>query len=224
MNRVQWIVPLVALAAGCVVHPVQSYPPPAYAPAPPPPEYVPPPAPVVVDAPPPVAPLEVWYFGEHFVPDRFGGGWCYDAGPHVHDYFPERMAVYTQENGYFIYRGPMVFSYYEGHPLPGGGWCMIRGPHTHEYAPPRHPDFEYRRDRGYVYVGAYRANRPPPPTYWPARPPVRQGCCTGCAAGAGEPRQLCAGCCCCGGGGTGRACRTGGRAGQYVGGGGRFAR
>ena len=35
---------------------------------------------------------------------------------------------------------------------------------------------EWRRGRGWHYVGSYRAARPPPATYWPVRPrpqPIR---------------------------------------------------
>ena len=68
MKRVFLSLPPLLLAAGCVVRTV----PVSYAP---PPEPVPAPAPVVVAAP---APVEVWYAGPHFVPDAFGGGWCYE--------------------------------------------------------------------------------------------------------------------------------------------------
>src|SRR5689334_17627618 len=98
MNRAPWIAALLA-AAGCVVAPARPppdpvyTPPPAYAP-PPPVAYQPAPPPVVVEAPPPVR-AQVWYFGEHFVPDRFGGGWCYEDAAHVHDYYPDQPNVYV---------------------------------------------------------------------------------------------------------------------------------
>jgi len=119
MKRLLSILPLFALVA-CIVVPVQR-------------------RPVVVEsAPPPpaAAPLQVWYYSEHFVPDRLGGGWCYEQAAHVHDYYPDQPNLYLVEDGYYSYRGPFVFSYFAGHPLPGGSWCMIGGPHTHDYAPP----------------------------------------------------------------------------------------
>src|SRR6266496_4060920 len=75
------------------------------------------------------------------------------------------------EGGYYSYRGPFVFTYVAGHPLPGGGWCSIAGPHTHDYAPPPSREFQWRRGHGYTYVGPYHANRPPPATYWPRPAP-----------------------------------------------------
>ena len=106
--------PLALAGAACVavpVGPVSEAPPPVYrAPAP--------------------APVEAWYGGEHFIPDAYGGGWCYESGPHRHDFYPDRPDAYVLEGGYYYYRGPLVFTYYEGHPVPCGGWCYARGPHT----------------------------------------------------------------------------------------------
>ena len=130
--------------------------------------------PGATDAPPPGlpgrrhrAPVEAWYGGEHFVPDAYGGGWCYESRPHRHDFYPDRPDAYVLDGGYYYYRGPLVFTYYEGHPVPGGGWCYARGPHRHEFLPPSGSDFSWRRDRGYVYQGAWRPQRPPPASYWP---------------------------------------------------------
>src|SRR5574341_265752 len=88
------LMPLVALAAGCVVRTYQPAPPP-YGPPPappppvaqePPPAYAPPPT--YVPPPPPPAP-RVFYGGEHAIPASAGGGWCYISSPHEHDYYPD---------------------------------------------------------------------------------------------------------------------------------------
>lgn len=114
---------------------------------------------------------EVYYYGNHFIPESAGGGWCYIDGPHTHDYYPERDDWYEYDQGYYWYRGPFLFSFFGGHPLPGGGWCFIQGPHQHDYYPPSGSDWRWNRT-GYVYEGPYRPNRPPPATYW-ARPAPR---------------------------------------------------
>lgn len=157
--------PLALAGAACVAVPVAEGPAPVAYPAPAPP-------PQVVYPAPARAPIEAWYGGEHFVPDAYGGGWCYESRPHRHDFYPDQPDAYVLDGGYYYYRGPLAFTYYEGHPVPGGGWCYARGPHRHEFLPPRSADFSWRRDRGYVYQGAWRPNRPPPASYWP-RAPVR---------------------------------------------------
>jgi hypothetical protein len=155
MKRLLLVAATAILASGCVVHSAASRP--VYGPAP---VYAPPPAP---------APAAVfWYHGQHFVPDELGGGWCYADGPHRHDYAPDRVDAYELNEGYYYYRGPYVFSYHGGHPVPGRGWCYVRGPHTHEYFPPDGADFAWNRGRGWTYRGAWRPNRPPPASYWPA--------------------------------------------------------
>jgi hypothetical protein len=125
MNRHLLVLAPLALLAGCVVHstprpptyvePAPAYqPPPAY--EPPPPAYVPPPA----------APLRISYFGQHFVPEEYGGGWCYVDGPHVHDYMPDRDDWYVYDAGHWYYRGPFEFAFIgsllvpEGRPRGGG--------------------------------------------------------------------------------------------------------
>jgi hypothetical protein len=160
------LIPPLALLAGCVVH--QHLPPQSteavstqvYEPAPAPaPVYA---APVPVYEPAPQPRVEVWYHDSHFVPDHLGGGWCFDGGPHVHDYYPDRSDWYVVDYGYYWYTGPYVFAYHGGHPLPGGGWCHLGGNHRHDYAPPRGSDFAWRAGhRAYFYVGPYRASRPP---------------------------------------------------------------
>ena len=118
-----------ALLTGCVVahrpsQPISHYsPPPASYEAPPPVYQEPPPAyqapppayqapPPVYQAPPPVyqpPPVvyqpprqpDLWYYGEHFIPDAVGGGWCYLDGPHTHDYYPDNDDHYLVEGGYY---------------------------------------------------------------------------------------------------------------------------
>ena len=77
MKRLALTLAVALLGAGCVVHT-----PPAsvqYS------EYSSPP-PVAVAPPPPAPTVQVYYYGEHFIPDAYGGGWCYEDGPHVHEY------------------------------------------------------------------------------------------------------------------------------------------
>ena len=130
----------------------------------------------VVPVPPPVAPgpVEVWYGGQHAVPPALGGGWCWVDGPHVHDYFPDPICSYAFADGFYYWRGPVLFTYYGGHPLPGGGWCYIAGPHVHNYYPPRDTYWVFTPGRGYLYRGPYSAARPAPAHYWvrPAPPRV----------------------------------------------------
>ncbi|HEX9050559.1 MAG TPA: hypothetical protein VF841_08515, partial [Anaeromyxobacter sp.] len=166
MKRLVLSLPFLVLAAGCVIRTV----PVGYAPPPEPMAQ-----PVVVAPPPAPAPapaMQVWYAGPHFIPDAYGGGWCYEEGPHVHPYYPDRPDAYAYEGGYYSYTGPWAFVYVDGHPLPGGGWCFIRGAHTHDFYPPRGAEWQYQRDhRGYAYRGPYRPNRLPPVSYWPRPAP-----------------------------------------------------
>jgi hypothetical protein len=111
MKRLLLVLAPLALLAGCVVRTGP---------------YVPVAQPVVVSQPPPRA--EVYYYGQHFIPDEYGGGWCYVDGPHSHEYYPDRSDWYEQDGGYFYYRGPFEFGYYTGHPLPGGGRLGRKGP------------------------------------------------------------------------------------------------
>ena len=154
MRYLVLVVPL-ALLAGCIV---RTGPYATYQPGP---------------GPGPAAPrAEVYFYGNHFIPESAGGGWCYIDGPHTHDYYPDHDDNYDYDQGYYWYRGPFLFAFFGGHPLPGGGWCFINGPHQHDYHPPSGADWRWNRN-GYVYEGQYRPNRPPPATYW-ARPAPRQ--------------------------------------------------
>ena len=70
MKRLALLLPVALSAAGCVVVPAYRQPPP---PPPPPPVAAPEPAPL----PPPPPRAEVWYYGQHFIPEAYGVGWCY---------------------------------------------------------------------------------------------------------------------------------------------------
>jgi hypothetical protein len=147
MKRALLVLAPVLILAGCIV---RVGPPVAYRPA----------------------PAEVAYYGQHFIPESEGGGWCYLDGPHTHVYVPDHEDWYEQDGGYWYYRGPLQFTYYAGHPMPGGGWCFITGPHFHDYYPPRSTEWAWRRGQGYVYQGPYRPERPPPVHYWPRPLPL----------------------------------------------------
>ncbi|MGB8932630.1 MAG: hypothetical protein WCC48_15405 [Anaeromyxobacteraceae bacterium] len=121
-------------------------------------------------SPAPAPRAEVYYYGNHFIPESAGGGWCYIDGPHTHDYYPERDDWFAYDQGYYWYQGPFMFSFFGGHPLPGGGWCFINGPHQHDYYPPSGGDWRWNRT-GFVYQGQYRPSRPPPAAYWPRPAP-----------------------------------------------------
>jgi len=150
MRNLLLIVPL-AILGGCVIRPGPYYRP-----------YSPPPA---------AAPrAEVYYYGNHFIPESDGGGWCYIDGPHTHAYYPQHDDWYDYDQGYYWYRGPFMFAFLGGHPLPGGGWCFINGVHQHDYPPPRGTDWRWSRG-SYVYEGQYRPFRPPPASYWPRPAP-----------------------------------------------------
>jgi hypothetical protein len=120
--------------------------------------------------PAPAPRAEVYYYGNHFIPESDGGGWCYVDGPHTHDYYPDRDDYYDYDQGYYWYRGPFLFAFFGGHPLPGGGWCFIHSGHQHDYFPPSGGDWRWNRT-GYVYQGHFRPNRPPPASYWPRATP-----------------------------------------------------
>jgi hypothetical protein len=81
--------------------------------------------------------------GPHPAP---GGGWEATPNPHVHNYAPFDLRLFSYHNGcyYFIgdprdfgYTGES-FSYYGAHPIAddyGGGWCFMVGPHYHWWRP-----------------------------------------------------------------------------------------
>ena len=81
--------------------------------------------------------------GPHPAP---GGGWEASQSPHVHNYAPFDLRLFSYHNGcyYFIgdprdfgYTG-QSYSYYGAHPVAddyGGGWCFMVGPHSHWWRP-----------------------------------------------------------------------------------------
>ena len=139
---------------------------------------------VMPDPPPPAPVVEVWYGGQHAVPPGSAGGWCWYDGPHAHDYFPDRPDWFVYGDGFLYWRGPVVFTYYGGHPMPGGGWCFVDVAHRHDYRPPYGAGFTWRGG-GWAYGGSWGPSRPPPRGWWirfaapstPAcrRPPARPG-------------------------------------------------
>ena len=81
--------------------------------------------------------------GPHPAP---GGGWEATTTPHVHDYAPFDLRLFSFRQGcyYFIgdprdfgYTG-QTYDYYGAHPVAdayGGGWCFMIGPHYHWWRP-----------------------------------------------------------------------------------------
>jgi hypothetical protein len=81
--------------------------------------------------------------GPHPAP---GGGWEATTSPHMHDYAPFDLRLFSLHDGcyYFIgdprdfgYTGE-TYSYYGAHPILdayGGGWCFMIGAHTHLWRP-----------------------------------------------------------------------------------------
>jgi hypothetical protein len=81
--------------------------------------------------------------GPHPAP---GGGWEATTAPHMHDYAPFDLRLFSFREGcyYFVgdphdfgYTGES-YSYYGAHPILdayGGGWCFMIGAHTHWWRP-----------------------------------------------------------------------------------------
>jgi hypothetical protein len=81
--------------------------------------------------------------GPHPAP---GGGWEATTSPHMHDYAPFDLRLFSLHEGcyYFIgdphdfgYTGES-YNYYGAHPIAdgyGGGWCFMIGAHTHWWRP-----------------------------------------------------------------------------------------
>lgn len=164
--------PLAPSAPGALPPPPPAAPGPAEAPPPPPPEALQPPAPM---APPPdlqaappaaadqgAAPAQDYpippnvqgpaipvqgggycFGGPHPAP---GGGWEATATPHVHNYAPFDLRLFSYHDGCYYFVGDphdfgytgQLYSYYGAHPIAdayGGGWCFMVGPHTHWWRP-----------------------------------------------------------------------------------------
>ena len=136
---------------------------------------MPPPDPNAYPPPQPeYAAQQYGYMGPHPVPYDAGQGFCYEQGPHFHEYPPFDQNLFREQGGWFYFVGdPADFGYsqqmwgYQGnHPIPaayGGGYCFIDWPHRHWYPPPANLAFNF--------VGGYYAyNGPWDPWYWRWRP------------------------------------------------------
>src|SRR5438046_8102383 len=84
----------------------------------------------------------VRFLGPHPIAAKFGGGYCYIEGPHVHVYAPDHAALYHDVHGEMVFAGdPSPFGYdgakytfYGHHPIPGmpgNVYCYLDGPHVH---------------------------------------------------------------------------------------------
>jgi hypothetical protein len=104
--------------------------------------------------------------GPHPAP---GGGWEATATPHVHNYAPFDLRLFSYRDGCYYFVGDprdfgytgQLYSYYGAHPIAdgyGGGWCFMVGPHTHWWRP-WSPNF--------TVVGSwYYWNGPYDPFFW----------------------------------------------------------
>jgi len=115
------------------------------------------------------------FLGAHPLAGRPNAGYCYIDVPHVHDYLPDRPALYQQAGDSYVFAGdPVPFGYdgdktvfYGHHPIPlnvepvgeapGPTFCFLKGPHYHDYPQPEGPGFKVK-DNVVFYVGAI----PPP--------------------------------------------------------------
>jgi hypothetical protein len=115
------------------------------------------------------------FFGPHPVAVKFGGGYCYLDGPHIHIYTPDHMALYHDVGGELVftadptpfgYQGPH-YSFYGPHPIPGAPgvvYCYIEGPHYHPFPPPAEaPEYRLQGDVAF-YIGPFD------PVYYRERP------------------------------------------------------
>jgi hypothetical protein len=116
----------------------------------------------------------VHFYGPHPIAQKFGGGYCYLDGPHIHIYAPDHMQLYNDVGGELVFAGDPTpfgyegphFTFYGPHPVPGVPgivYCYIDGPHYHPYAPPEGPDYRMQGDVAF-YIGAYD------PVYYRERP------------------------------------------------------
>jgi hypothetical protein len=102
--------------------------------------------------------------GPHPVDDKYGGGFCYIEGPHIHIYDAhDPDALYRVHDDNYVFVGDPVAHGYEGpknafygpHPIPGPDgdeWCYIEGPHYHVYAAPPEAHFTVKNGVNF-YVG-----------------------------------------------------------------------
>lgn len=125
------------------------------------------------------------FVGSHPLAARPGAGYCYIDVPHVHDYLPDRPALYQQAGDGVVFTGdPVPFGYegqktvfYGHHPItieveptaagPAPTFCFMKGPHYHDYPQPEGPGFKLQ-DNVVFYVG------PIPPPVAAIRPQLEQ--------------------------------------------------
>jgi hypothetical protein len=113
------------------------------------------------------------FVGAHPLAGNPGTGYCYIDVPHVHDFAPDRPAVFQQVNDEYVFTGdPVPFGYegdktvfYGHHPVPlppvvnvasatppRPTFCFLKGPHYHDYPQPEAPGFK-QKDNAVFYVG-----------------------------------------------------------------------
>lgn len=116
------------------------------------------------------------FVGAHPLAGNPGTGYCYIDVPHVHDYVPDRPALYQQVGNEYVFTGdPVPFGYegdktvFYGHhpvpvpppavvtaaapaPAPLSTFCFLKGPHYHDYPQPEAPGFK-QKDNTVFYIG-----------------------------------------------------------------------
>lgn len=110
------------------------------------------------------------FLGAHPLVGSPATGYCYIDVPHVHDYVPDRPAVFKEVGDEYVFTGdPVPFGYegdktvfYGHHPVPvpievtataaPPTFCFIKGPHYHDYSQPEAPGFK-QKDSAVFYVG-----------------------------------------------------------------------
>ncbi|MEA2700595.1 MAG: hypothetical protein QOI66_4866 [Myxococcales bacterium] len=88
------------------------------------------------------------YTGPHPADTRVEGGPAFDEaqGPHIHNYPPIDLRLFTFKDGCYYFIGDprdfgyggQTYSYYGAHPVQdtyGGGWCFMMGGHYHMWQP-----------------------------------------------------------------------------------------
>lgn len=126
------------------------------------------------------------FMGPHPLAGHPGAGYCFIEVPHVHDYLPDRPALYQQAGDSYTFTGdPVPFGYegektvfYGHHPVPPPAesdleappaptFCFMKGPHYHDYPQPEGPGYK-TKDNVVFYVG------PIPPAAAAIRPQIEK--------------------------------------------------
>jgi hypothetical protein len=110
------------------------------------------------------AQMSINYWGPHPVNPAAGGGFCSEAGSHVHPYDIDQnlASVYRSFNSHWHFVGNVyefgyqgsAYPYYGHHPLPGefgGTYCYLDGSHYHYFLPPATYASQYLVHNGYYY-------------------------------------------------------------------------